>query len=494
VDEVHPGFTPRLAAILTLALGAGAGLLVLARSLPLGLPGEWVWPYVQQVEVTPAAWLLAAALACLILLALVWRKVRKSKAKLALWLAGLVIVAWLVQLFAAFAAGRSLLYLGACVASPISTTYYAEAEKVPGFVQYIKEYRDSMPELSQHAATHPPGAVLIYYGLKQFSYRLVLAASPVTFAYLDSHSAEVRLWQEALAKGAGFMPSQLQLLAAAVTALLFGLLSSLGVVFLYLLTRRLADEDSAALAALCYAVVPAWVVFLPSLDLLYPPVVLAICWLVVSAWQTGSWPRALIAGMLLAGLIFVNFGMLAVVVICALVFFGLWQRSKRTPEKRKAALKLAVTFAVGFVVPLVAWCAIGHVPEVFVKAMAAHRALTRTRTYPIWLGLNLVDALFFMGAATWPFLALAATRKWSKSYKLLGLFASAVVIVLLLVDLSGSVLGEVARIWLFFEIALLPPIAFLARERLGKYLLALPAGLALQMLAMVFCLQVIKPF
>jgi len=109
------------------------------------------------------------------------------------------------------------------------------------------------------------------------------------------------------------------------------------------------------------------------------------------------------------------------------------------------------------------------------------------------LGLNLLDVAVFLGLAAWPLLASGLAR-WPRKQSLLTLFTLSVCSIMMLVDLSGSVLGEVARIWLFFYMALLPFLAWLALERLGPRWGLLPTGLALQAVAMVCSLQVIMPF
>lgn len=491
--STEPPAPGRLLAWLCLVLGALAAALVLTRTILLGLLGEWVWPYVPAFHLTGAVVPAIGLFAIYSLIAfLLWKK-REAKRWLPLLLVALVIVAWLGQIALNAACGRGLVFLGACVASPVSTTYYSEASKVEGVLDYIRTYPDLMPSMDQHAATHPPGAVLVYWALKGFAYNLAVSFGSLSQDWLAAHSDEVLLWRAMVKRGAGADLTEMQLLGAGLVAWLIGLLGMLGLIPAFLLARRLAGLEAAVVTALCYPLVPGQMLFLPALDLLFPPLVFTLGWLLLKSLEPRQRWLAVLAGLLLAGGVFINFGLLALLPLFGLFAWLLGRSLKEAPNSRKVLLGATCFAAAGFAVPMLVWARLTDFPLMWSQAMAAHHALTATRTYSFWLGLNLLDVAIFLGLAAWPLLASGLAR-WPRNQSLLTLFTLSVCSILLLVDLSGSVLGEVARIWLFFYMALLPFVAWLALERLGPRWGLLPAGLALQAVAMVCSLQVIMPF
>ena len=112
------------------------------------------------------------------------------------------------------------------------------------------------------------------------------------------------------------------------------------------------------------------------------------------------------------------------------------------------------------------------------------------RTYSTWLWVNVVEIAIALGvpAAVWCVVGLKAFRQVPVSFW-------ATLLVLVLLDLAGRNLGEVARLWMMF----MPPL-FLAAgvgiSRLGARPAALGATVALvgaQTLALQSLIQVVYP-
>ncbi len=164
----------------------------------------------------------------------------------------------------------------------------------------------------------------------------------------------------------------------------------------------------------------------------------------------------------------------------------------RSRPRRRGGLILAT--GAGFLALLLgAWGLTGANPLVIASWNLHHHArfyLEYPRTYRLWLFVNPVELLIALGlpATVWCAAGLLAPRSLPTS-----LWAT--ILVLVLVNLTGRNLGEVARLWMLF----MPPLLLAAGHGCTR-LNAPPAALGvsaallgLQTLALQSYLQVVYP-
>lgn len=474
-----------LVALTILILWGGFVAGVWWQRLPLGIPGEWVWNYRDQPALPQRLLLtaLVAAIAAFVLHLALRYGVRNKGLGLWPYLLLIVFTGWLARAAAAVAnpdePGNSM----AVMMSDISTTYYSEAVCEPFHpLAYVGDYPARMPSLSYHAQTHPPGAVLVMYGLYQFSRALLPASADraVSRALFDAEPDALertansefreRFGQAPLPAGTAIGGFYVAVLLAALGALV-----SLGV---FGAVRELWDTDTALAAALLAAIVPGTLIFRPALDqLTMLPGPFAL-WLVLRKQGVRA-GDALVAGAIVGVGLLVTFALLPVAGLLALVVIlrEVLTAKSRTPTTWLRAVAVPVLLiAIGAALPsgLLA-AAAGYRPlTVYRLAMAAHAQVVQHewhRTYSLWLAGNLGDWLVGLGVAA----AVLGVRHLFGVGR--GVFRGhvaplplsallAFVGVLLVLDLSGVVRAEVARIWMFFYPLAIP---FVARELVVFY-------------------------
>ncbi len=213
----------------------------------------------------------------------------------------------------------------------------------------------------------------------------------------------------------------------------------------------------ARLAALLWLAVPARTLFTPSLDQALP-LLAAVALLSVAR---GGKLRAFAAGLALFAAAFLSYGCLALLPWAAAVALVPPIADDAAPARRLDLARPAL-LGLGFLLP---WATLallaGYAPWAsFRAAMATHRGMAvLTRGYLTWLLWNPYDLALLLGPVVLALglaaLAIGATgaigrtggAPRSPSYRvaLRGFWA-----LLALLWISGSVRGEVGRIWLFF--------------------------------------------
>lgn len=428
------------AAAATVALGAA-----LALGWEPGIPGEWVWrANVLPVYLWPA---LLAGLALVVLSAVGCRPdrwQRLSSAGRAGWLAALVVVVFVLQLSLLNALGGPWIGPGAVIASPNATTYFAVSLDIRGLRQWLASYPDLMPDLPHHAATHPPGLALLFLLVRRLCSALLAEPTPWL-------ADTARLYSDTF--GLGLAPADA--LAAAVSAYLIAFAGSLALLPLYFLVRGLADARAAICAAYLAGSMPGLLLLGASPDLIIITLAITALCLAYAAWRSGSAPLAFLAGLTVAVGLFLS---LAFALVLAWAFLwcilGMLASQHRRAAFRRALLGGAVALAACALFYLALYFVSGYRPLAVVRAsLAAHRDITTVafaRSYWKWVLMNPVECAIFAG------LPLTVAALWSARGSLGGAprrglrwFLLSALLVLVALNLSGVVRGEVGRIWLF---------------------------------------------
>jgi hypothetical protein len=360
-----------------------------------------------------------------------------------------------------------------------------------GFVARYPQWIRSQDSL--HIGTHPPGLIVAQCLLLSWMER-----HPDVAGFLVDHmpgSTEAGFRQlEAL----GRRPLPRAERAALYATALLTLLACAGtVVPLYLLARAAMPARAAWAAAALWPLAPAANLFQPVADTAYP--LLSTTALALAVWSTWScWndPHATLAGLwkALASGAVMAFGMafslafLPVGLIAALVIGS--DREVRRPVR----IALIVTTGIGFLmVVLGGWLATRADPFVVWKWNLHHHArfyLEYPRTHSRWFWVNPIELAVAVGlpSAVWAAAGLFAPRSVPR-------IVWATLLVLVLVNLTGRNLGEVARLWMLFA----PPVLVAAGhgiDRLGAGTVAFASStalLGLQTLALQSMIQVVYP-
>ena len=489
--------------ILHTALVIVLAVAVKTEVLPLGVRGEWQWGRIKPTVPIPWGWLCFACLGIALYALFVGLGLRAIGAKAtrgaeARWLVALVIAAVAVQ-----------------VAIPVGApdeydlTKWAYVNYLSGSTGYFKVARDQAArhpweflaqypnwirgQDSLHIGTHPPGLIVAHCmlmrtmdqnpALTDMLLDHMPPSLPIAFKQLEAVDRRPILRSE---RASLYATALLTLLACAGTVLP-----------LYLLARAALPAPAAWAAAALWPLVPSANLFQPVADTIYP-------FLSTSAWALAIWAArfqegidrpaarsiflAMVSGVVMAfGMVF-TLAFLPVGLITALIVGLNWSLSLRI------RLVLILSIGVGYLTfVLGAWFITGADPFVVWRWNLYHHARfydEYPRTYWTWLWVNPVEMVIAIGlpVAVWCISAGFAPRQ-------VPLSVWATLFVLILANLTGRNMGEVARLWMLF----MPPFLIVAGQSLtrlggGPITLSSSVGvLGAQTLLLQAMIQVVYP-
>jgi hypothetical protein len=479
-----------------------AGFVYLGRPLPLGIPGEWEW---QRLKVQSVAFDRAIAVLGIglyigfVILGLRWLRAAKSCMRETCWLLALFVAAAGVQILVQTGAPSGYgLTKWVTLGMPGSNGYFEVAKRQMAdpwkfwaeYPQWIQR-QDSL-----HVGTHPPGLFLWARGVE---------------GYLDDHPDVARRIVATLPSGLemGFRtilgPRTRSERAALVLTGFLTLLACAGTVVPIYLTVR-ADHTAAAAwaTASLWSLVPSTILFQPTADTAFP--LLATTALALAAWAvrgarsaTGqerasvSRPRmsyslviAMFAGVTLGlgmqfSLVFLPVGLIVGIIILSAQ--GVSRPNRAGLFFATGAGFLALTFAIWGVSqanPFVIWW--------WNQRNHARFYAEYPRSYVSWVIVNLVELTVALGipVAILAIDAFARRRASAVSW--------ATLVVVLLLNLSGKNLSEVARLWLPFMPGLMIATAgTFAEETRGSALAGTLAILGVETVLLQAAVQVVYP-
>jgi len=450
---------------LQVTLLVGVALVLASKSVPLGVPGEWVWNHLP-AGVVQTALQIGIGIICVSIYAifavigfLVLRTPRPVMEGVAV--ASLLVMTILTQYLVALSApdGYGLAKWAIALGNKGSSGYFDVAlQHVHDPSEFLARYPTWIQtQDALHIGTHPPGLFLIPLGTLYW----LESNPPATRAILNTTPTAV---MDALTVIEGRRPlNGAGRATIVVNAALILLFCSTTVVPLYMLVRAYGTPSAAWASAGLWALVPAANMFQPLADTAFP--LLSTTALALAAWslRSSKWAAlglAFASGLVLSvgmmfSLVFLPVGAL---VACVILLDRSVSRSFRA----------SLFFSVGFG---------------FLGATLLFWVISKANPFPIWLWnqrhhsrfyeqfpksrlawtlVNTVELSIAMGlpASVWALLGLFQRERTSW-------LPLATVALLAVLTLSGRSLSEVARLWLPFMPFLLAA-GGTAIARLGK--------------------------
>ena len=312
--------------------------------------------------------------------------------------------------------------------------YLSEVDRVPDVPVMVRTFTDGiLGTWTTHVAGHPPGALLVFVGLDRAGL------------------------------GGGAWAAFACVAAGALTAVAVPV------------TLRALGAEPAARAAVPFVVLfPGAVWTGVSADGLFAGVTATGLALLAVALSRRSWPAALGAGVLLAGGIYLSYGMVLIAPLALAVVLAARGRA-RLPRAVAGAVAGAAVVVAAFTVAGFWW------PDGYLLVRQRyHAGLASERPYLYWVWANLAACVVCAGPAAAPVLRRAAAGA-VRAARAVGAVAAvgaarrpavllplAAAVAVLLADLSGLSKAEVERIWLPFAVWLPAGAALLpAGDRRG---------------------------
>jgi hypothetical protein len=515
-------------AALTIAFLAA---LALNLSPALRGPDEWRWTYALPGKPARLA-IPAATLAAYVIIVLTWatrmgKESGSSGRHIGFLLAFLVLAVPVIQ--ASLMALdhpdvlRPLFYRTVSVEG---SGVFSVGSTIEDIEEFLRRYPALMPTFPVHPQRYPPGLPVLFALTRRLLERLPSLSDSLGFHLRQYQCHDLQLMR---------LPNAT--IGSAIIQMALPLVSGLVVLPLYSLARRAYGRRTALLAAVLYPLIPSFALWSGRWEQFYP---LLACggWALfyaglAQARQDASDPSEDLArarltksghlAMLGAGFVLslaslLNFSVLAILLPMGL-FALLWWLSE--PPATRLGLAVLAGHLVAFSIGLVpVWIAVqiafgtGFL-DIWRVSMGYHLSLERD--YWTWLFYHLYDFFIFLGlplalaflvAMGFGVTDLAGTRKPSPHASVSGsaagerhprrrridTLALGFALGLLLLDISGTSRGEVARVWLFLTpFAVIVATRGLTRLRLSARGLAVVTSLlALQLFTFNTFLRVVN--
>ncbi|MCG6154709.1 hypothetical protein [Rubinisphaera margarita] len=442
-------------------------------SLPLGVPGEWTWPRIDEaspqiIELIVASVLLAALGGLTFWGLRFFREERKDDRVIrAGCLAGMVVLAFLM-----IGAVRSIpIGIHGTAGTtwvtyyPRMSGYYTEAMKedrstgefLAGYEQVVRE-GDFL-----HQGTHPPGLILYFRGLKGLCRTFPALTSRILAMESPALSEGLNVLDQ-LSNAGPFAFGRIDRAVLVLNLWVTEFLAALTVVPIALLVSRFWGLGAGWLSAGFWPLVPALALFLPKSDLLLPVFGTTTVLLWILAVQKRSFVSAFLAGVVLWLGLMISLALLVVpVILSAYMMASLPARGCKVFGPERASIRrlaggmspaLIVTAGAGVILPcMILWgLTDANLFTIWWLNLQNHAAFYdhNPRTWWKWLGVNPFELAFGLGPAVsilaFGSLVLAVRSRLRSEGEA---FIVGVVAVWALLWLSGKNMGEAARLWIF---------------------------------------------
>lgn len=413
-DKPRQGGDPwRWARLGALATGVIPALLALAYFPFVNGAPYWPWRY---YDGDPT---LFGAAALVVWAALAWADGRVGAGAPAT--TPLAVLAVLhVGLILGFTAmsDKGLDIVGERVAHPDITSYHTEAVKIDAVGPWLADYPEELKTMIGHAQTHPPGPILYY-----------------------------RFWNGLLGPEAG----------AQWGGVFLALLGGLAIPLLYRLVAIVSGSATAAFAAAAvWTPLPAVVHMLGSFDAVYPLFTMGLAVLWLRACRQGSRTHAAGFGALLCLALLFTHSLLtlgAFFVLSALAPI-VFDRGEGGLRRFAQASAIAAAVCIGLFGLL--WLAVGynHVAALLTSIRIQEGlAGAWNRPWRLTVVWDIYDFFLASGWATFGIVALFVVKQFRHrdEDRRVRAFALAALGTILIIDMTGLLRAETARVWLFLQ-------------------------------------------
>ncbi|HTP08686.1 MAG TPA: hypothetical protein VMP08_10570 [Anaerolineae bacterium] len=342
--------------------------------------------------------------------------------------------------------------------SSLSGGYFNVGAEVTNISDFLHHFVELVPTFPLHPQTHPPGVPLLFaWGRLFFEQNpgLASSASAILRAYQCNNLPLMNLPNSAI--------------ASAVVQMSVPVLAGLVVWPLYYLGRSVFDRATALRAALLWPLLPTVALWATRWDPVYALFTVLALLAVHFALSRRKLIGFEIGGLIFSIGLFFTLGNIVIALFLGVyTLFWLWAHSDR--PRFTWLLSGVLLFGAGALVWWVAlWLIYGLDPiALWRTAVGIHLGLERS--YSTWLVFDLYDFLVFMGiviGVLWIARIGRAVREARAPQRAIDVLTFTSAAGLLLLDLSGTSRGEVARLWAFLlPLPLLSAVYHLSDRRL----------------------------
>jgi len=440
-------------------------LVVAFHAISFGASSVWVWDY---QPLTVPSRILFGLIPLAAILALIFgpgRVLLQSEAPTRKQECGALAALWL----AVFVSANAIVlmhtsgwaYPATLVVNPAANSYFSTALEHPDLDALLHDYSNKMSSFISHAQTQSAGPV-IFSGLAA---RLAKASPATPFIADTLFALSPGLNPDDVAQFCKRWDPNISVddvRAALCVGLLMIAIGGLAVIPLYLLGKWLSSPAAGFFAALSFLLLPAFALFSVSVDQMYPLVTaVGLCgvWRGMRSMESkSSWAFLWLGltGIWLGIGLFFNMGLIVAIALCGL--FGLFMGYTLRCSIQQM-LPGAILFLCGaLLIPLLLYIIFRYnIWAVFLASNHLRNSLYYdSRSYSASLWNNLLDFFLFCGLPVVLLWIWHIRQIAGKNYCTVAMaFLAALFITLFLVDITGRVRGETARMWMFLTPSIL---------------------------------------
>lgn len=422
---------------------------------PAPYPPDWRWDYLF-INTLSKIWAPLLVIVCTSIWFLQSENFIKKKKEYVLLL-GVIFLSFLFQIAIIYFSRAGVFVLIHRIINPDLNGYFTAATMIDNVSVFLQNYNNTVLHLPQHAQGHPPGAIFFFWYINKF-----FALFSQSFSFLDSiqpNRADVNLvWK---------MLSSSEKAGALFSAFFIPFLSSCTVVPFYFLVKRLYTTTLAIQTTFLYIFLPSIVLFIPINDVFLPFFTVLTVFFFVKAQQQKNVLLFLLSGIILSVGVFLSLSLLPIGFFLGIYTLLMIMQKKITFI---FSLQSGMYFLLGFL--LLPFFLFFFFQFNFLEvSKTLMSGLPESRLYTTWIWYNLSDFFIFGGVPVCILFILGIQKLFQqfvkKKYTEIDPILVAFIVMLCVINFSGSVRGEVARIWLpFYPLLLLPLVQFLKPKKI----------------------------
>ena len=398
---------------------------------PAPYPPDWRWPY-QFTNTISKLWFPALTIVGLLFFFFYIEKLDEREINKKQWviLAAAIFLHFLFQFSILFFSRAGIGVLLQRIIQPDMNGYFTAALSIKNIPQFLSTYNESVLSFPMHATGHPPGSILFFWLVNQLSAVLTPLQSFIS-SIRFSHQ-DVQLIWNALSLNQKF--------GAFVSTSLIPLFSSLSLLLVFVLGKELYSVRAAIRSVFLFMTIPAIVLFVPLSDVFFPLFFLLSFWVFLKGLRDKKLLLIFLSGILFFLGLFFSMSLLPLLLLFAYFIFLYSYKKKLNMQK---LLSFGFAYVLGLVIlPFLLFVLFQFNSLAVAKTLISW--LPKGRQYHVWILYNLYDFFVYTGI---PLFLLYVKMILSKVKDHLFI---AFTIMLLLLNFSGAVRGEVGRIWIPF--------------------------------------------
>lgn len=392
---------------------------------PAPYPPEWQWTYLF-INTLDRIYLPVIFISVLVaLFGLTEKRENFFTKHTKLLLALVIILNLLFQISVQFFSRAGVPVLLHRIINPELNGYFTAALPIKNVADFLGTYNQNILKFVYHAKSHPPGAILLFFFIKQ-----AVSAFPtlgnIASSFSPSHSDVKSVWD-------ALLPSEKA--TAIFSAFLIPFLSTLSLIPLYYSSKMLYGAKAALRSIFLFVFIPSVVLFIPINDSFLHLFAITSFFFLLKGIKQKKLLYILLSGLTLFLGSFFNLSLLPLAIFLG-IFFLL---------SAKDILKGGLVFSLGFILlPLILYFSFHFDFIHMLKIIMGSVPDIHTRSYKIWIFYNLYDFFIFSG------IPIAVVFFLSIKKLFLNHTFIAFLVMLIVLDFSGSIRGETGRILVIF--------------------------------------------